>query len=120
MLLKVVSYILIINEVNRFLNKLRRKEAIGVDLARVSSNGLIKIPDDILKKLKLKAGDKVSFREEDGNIIINNASYNALKEIQGEMKGKAEEQGILDEVDVKNLIKETRNELWSQKYESNN
>lgn len=81
-----------------------------MDLARVSSKGQITIPIEIRKKLNLKEGDKVLFLEEDGKIVLANSSYIALKEMQDEMKGKAEEAGLGSEESVNELIKNIRKE----------
>ncbi len=81
-----------------------------MDLARVSSKGQITIPIEIRKKLNLKEGDKVLFLEEDGKIVLANSSYIALKEMQDEMKGKAEESGLVSEESVNELIKNIRKE----------
>lgn len=81
-----------------------------MDLARVSSKGQITIPIEIRKKLNLKEGDKVLFLEEDGKIVLANSSYIALKEMQDEMKGRAEEAGLISEESVNEFIKNIRKE----------
>ena len=90
-----------------------------MELARISSKGQITIPKEVRKKLNLKEGDKVLFVEEDGKVVIANASYIAFKEIQQAMQGEAERQGISSEEDVNKLIKEVRREMWKEKHEDN-
>lgn len=90
-----------------------------MEVARITSKGQITIPSEIRKKLKLKEGDKVIFLEYGDNFIFANSSMIALKEFQEKMKGKAEEQGIYSEEDVDKLVKETRKEIWEEKYENN-
>ncbi|HOU96618.1 MAG TPA: type II toxin-antitoxin system PrlF family antitoxin [Bacteroidales bacterium] len=90
-----------------------------MELARISSKGQITIPKEVRKKLNLKEGDKVLFIEEDGKVVIANASYMAFKEIQQAMKGEAERQGLTSEEDVNKLIKEVRKEMWEEKHEDN-
>ncbi len=90
-----------------------------MELARISSKGQITIPKEVRKKLNLKEGDKVLFVEEDGKVVIANASYIAFKEIQQAMQGEAEKQGISSEEDVNKLIKEVRKEMWEEKHEDN-
>ena len=68
----------------------------------------ITVPAEIRKKLHLRTGDKVVFTEEDGKIVFRNASLTALSEIQEEMPGEAETQGIRDDQDVVKLVKQTR------------
>jgi len=90
-----------------------------MELARISSKGQITIPKEVRKKLNLKEGDKVLFVEENGKVVIANASYMAFKEIQQAMQGEAERQGISSEEDVNKLIKEVRKEMWEEKHEDN-
>jgi AbrB family looped-hinge helix DNA binding protein len=90
-----------------------------MEIAKVSSKGQITIPAEIRKKLNLKEGDKVLFLEEGNRIIVVNASYVALKEIQEEMKNKKEKAGIKTEEDVLDIVKEIREELWEKNYKSN-
>jgi len=90
-----------------------------MEIARVSSKGQITIPVEIRRKLNLKEGDKVLFVEEGGKIILLNAGYVAIKEIQEKMKGEAEKSGLKTEEDVAALVDEVREELWKNRYEGN-
>ena len=90
-----------------------------MEIARVSSKGQITIPIEIRKKLNLKEGDKVLFAEENGNVYVLNASLVALKEIQQNMKGEGQKQNLNTEEDVNKYVEEVREEIWENKYESN-
>jgi AbrB family looped-hinge helix DNA binding protein len=80
-----------------------------MNLARVSSNGQITVPIEIRRLLKLKEGDKVLFlRRDNGEIVIGNASENAILKAQDAMRGVAEQMGVADEEDVQALVDETR------------
>jgi antitoxin PrlF len=86
-----------------------------MNLARVSSKGEITIPAELRKKLKLKDGDKVIITEQDEKIVIENASLQALREIQEVMSEEAKKQDLTED-DILKLCKETRQELWEEKY----
>ena len=49
-----------------------------MNLAKVSANGQVTIPVEIRKKLQVKGGDKILFIEQDGEIVIRNASATAI------------------------------------------
>lgn len=49
-----------------------------MNLAKVSANGQVTIPVEIRKKLQVKGGDKILFIEQDGEIVIRNASSTAI------------------------------------------
>lgn len=90
-----------------------------MELARVTTKGQITIPKDIREKLNLKAGDKVIFIEEDDKIIFANSSVVALKDIQRQMVDEAIKAGITSEEDVDKLLEGIREELWENRYASN-
>ena len=77
----------------------------------------ITIPIAIRKKLNLKEGDKVLFLEENNKVFVTNASYEALEEFQNAMVGEAKKQKLKSEEDINKMVKETRRELWEEKYE---
>lgn len=80
-----------------------------MNLARVSSNGQITVPVEIRRLLKLKEGDKVLFlRRDNGEIVIGNASENAIFKAQDAMRGVAEQMGIACDEDVQALVDEAR------------
>ena len=76
-----------------------------MNLAKLTSAGQITIPVDIRRMLKLKTGDKILFMQnKDGEIVIDNASINAIRKAQKAFEGVAEEYGFKDEDDVQRYI----------------
>ncbi|MCD8005445.1 MAG: AbrB/MazE/SpoVT family DNA-binding domain-containing protein [Oscillospiraceae bacterium] len=81
-----------------------------MELAKVTSKGQITIPIEIRRFLGVKDGDKVMFVQDGNRVVMMNASLNALMELQTAFAGVAEEQGIRDEQDVVDMVKEIRRE----------
>ena len=81
-----------------------------MELAKITSKGQITLPVGIRKKLGVKDGDKVLFVEDNGKVIIMNASIQALLEAQKAFEGVAKEIGAQDEQDVVDMVKEVRAE----------
>ncbi len=80
-----------------------------MNLAKISSNGQITVPIEIRRLLGLKSGDKILFfQNEDGEIIVTNASAQAIKRAQTALSGAAEMIGISSEDDVQALVDEIR------------
>jgi len=80
-----------------------------MNLAKISSNGQITVPIEIRRALGLKSGDKILFFEKaDGEVVISNASTNAIRKAQRAFEGAAAMMGIKDEDDVQALIDEVR------------
>ena len=71
-----------------------------MNLAKLSANGQITVPVEIRRALKLKEGDKLLFfKRENGDIVVNNASINALRKAQDAVEGTDfSEEDILAEV----------------------
>lgn len=90
-----------------------------MELAKITMRGQITIPVAIRKKLGVKDGDKVIFVEENGRIIIENASMIALKNAQNSFSGEAERLGLKTEQDVVDLVKEVRREVWEENHARN-
>lgn len=86
-----------------------------MELAKVTSKGQITIPIDIRRKLGLKDGDKVLFVEEDGRIMMVNATLTAIRQAQAAFAGEAERAGLKDEQDVVDLVSEVRRERRAKK-----
>ena len=67
-----------------------------MNLAKVSANGQITVPVEIRRLLGLRSGDKVLFfQRQDGDVVISNASAQALRKAQLAFVGAAEEMGII-------------------------
>ena len=80
-----------------------------MNLAKVSANGQITVPVEIRQLLGLKSGDKILFiQKPDGDIVINNASAEAIRKAQSAFSGVAESMGVKDEEDVMKLVREVR------------
>lgn len=87
-----------------------------MNLARVSQNGQITVPIEIRRQLGLKAGDKILFFQNgNGEIVLSNASANALLKAQNAFSGLAEKLGIKDEDDVQALVDSVRHAGNSEK-----
>lgn len=80
-----------------------------MNLAKISANGQITLPVEIRRLLGLKSGDKVLFfQKPSGEVVINNASAQALIKAQKAFEGVAEELGVHSEDDVQALVDEVR------------
>jgi len=90
-----------------------------MELAKITMRGQITIPVRIRKRLGVKDGDKVVFVEENGRVIMENASMVALKNAQDSFVGEAERLGLKTEKDVVNMIKDVRKEVREERNASN-
>ena len=84
-----------------------------MELAKVTSKGQITIPVAIRRALGVKDGDKVMFIQQEGKVIMMNASLDALLEAQQSFAGVADELGLKDDEDVVDMVKEIRTERGS-------
>lgn len=80
-----------------------------MNLAKISANGQITVPVEIRRLLGLKSGDKILFyQKQDGEIVMSNASSQAIRKAQAAFTGVAEDMGIYSEDDVQALVDEVR------------
>lgn len=80
-----------------------------MNLAKISANGQITVPVEIRRLLGLKSGDKILFfQKRDGEIVVSNASAQAIRRAQAAFSGAAEAMGISSEDDVQSLVDEVR------------
>ena len=80
-----------------------------MNLAKISANGQITVPAEIRRLLGLKSGDKILFfQKPNGEIVINNASAQAIYKAQKAFEGIAEQMGVYNENDVQALVDEVR------------
>ena len=80
-----------------------------MNLAKISANGQITVPVEIRRLLGLKSGDKILFyQKQDGEIVMSNASSQAIRKAQAAFTGDAEDMGIYSEDDVQALVDEVR------------
>ncbi len=80
-----------------------------MNLAKISANGQITVPIEIQKLLGLKSGDKILFfQKQNGEIVVCNASSQAIRKAQTAFVGVAEKMGVTSEEDVQALVDEVR------------
>lgn len=82
-----------------------------MNLAKISANGQITVPVEIRRLLGLKSGDKILFlQNQDGEIVVSNASSKAIRKAQNAFLGAAEAINIQHEDDIQALVNEMRYE----------
>ena len=80
-----------------------------MNLAKISANGQITVPIEIRRLLDLKSGDKILFfQKKDGEIVISNASSQAIRKAQAAFTEAAETMGVYNENDIQELVNEVR------------
>lgn len=80
-----------------------------MSLARVSAGGQITVPVEVRRALGLKFGDKIAFMlNGNGEIVLSNASSQAIRKAQAAFAGAAGILGVVDEEDVQALVDEVR------------
>jgi AbrB family looped-hinge helix DNA binding protein len=80
-----------------------------MNLAKISANGQITVPVEIRRELGLKSGDKILFsRNDNGEIVMNNVSANALFKVQKAFAGIAEELNNPGEEEIQSWVNEVR------------
>ena len=94
------------------------KEAIRLELAKVTSKGQITIPVSIRKRLGIKDGDKLLFIEKSDGVVMVNPTMLALEKIGRAFEGEAERLGLDNDDDVVAMIKEIRRERWDGNHAS--
>lgn len=93
---------------NSLILKNKQKE-IYMNLAKISANGQITVPSEIRQMLVLKSGGKILFiQKPTGEVVINNASAEALYKAQNAFSGVAEKIGAKNDNDVMDMIREVR------------
>ena len=80
-----------------------------MNLVKISENGQITVPVEIRRLLGLKSGDKILFfQKPNGEVVINNASAQAINKAKKAFEGTAEQMGVNNEDDVQELVDEVR------------
>ena len=80
-----------------------------MNLAKSSANGQITVPAEIRRQLGLKSGDKILFfQNQNGEIVVSNASAEAIRKAQAAFAGAAEAMGVSSEDDIQALVDEVR------------
>ena len=90
--------------------EISRKERMGkMNLAKISANGQITVPVEVRRLLGLKSGDKILFfQKPGGEVVVSNASAQAIRRAQAAFVGAADELGISGEEDIQALVNEER------------
>jgi len=93
----------------RFLEISRIERDDFVNLAKISANGQITVPIEIRRLLGLKSGDKILFfQKPTGEVVVENASAQAIHKAQAAFAGAAEVMGVTGEEDIQALVDEVR------------
>lgn len=80
-----------------------------MNLAKISANGQITVPVEIRRLLGLKSGDKILFfQKQDGEIVVSNASSQAIRKARSAFAGAAETMGVTSEDDIQAFVDEIR------------
>ena len=82
-----------------------------MNITKISNNGQITIPLEVRNMLGLKFGDKIIFTQnQNGEVVVTNASAQALRKVQKAFVGAAEILGVKDDDDIQKLVDEVRYE----------
>ena len=80
-----------------------------MNLAKISANGQITVPVEIRRQLGLRSGDKILFfQNQNGEIVISNASAAAIRKAQAALAEAAEALGASGEEGIQALVDEAR------------
>ena len=81
-----------------------------VNDACVMAKGQVTIPKNVRSALGIQTGDRVSFIVDGTNVRVVNSAVYAITKFQEQMKGEAENAGLLCEEDVAEWITRSRRE----------
>lgn len=70
------------------------------DNAKVMSKGQVTIPKEVREVLGVQSGDKITFIVDGTTVRVVNAAQYAMRLLQEEMRGEAEQAGLTSEDDV--------------------
>ena len=80
-----------------------------MNLAKLTAAGQITVPVEVRQVLNLKTGDKILFIQNDrGEVVIDNASVNAIRKAQRAFEGVAEGLGKPDEDVIQSWVTDIR------------
>lgn len=75
----------------------------------ILSGGVVRIPEEFMKKLKIQEGEKVIFTEDPkGNIILANSSLDILPTLECGFWDLGPKLGLSDEHDIVRFVNEFR------------
>jgi len=78
------------------------------DNAKVMSKGQVTIPKEVREVLGVQSGDKVTFIVDGTTVRVVNAVQYAMRLLQEEMRGEAEQAGLTSEDDVAAFVSSMR------------
>ena len=78
------------------------------DNAKVMSKGQVTIPKEVREVLGIQPGDKVTFIVDGTTVRVVNATQYAMRLLQEEMRGEAEQAGLTSEDDVAAFVSSMR------------
>ena len=78
------------------------------DNAKVMSKGQVTIPKEVREVLGVQSGDKITFIVDGTTVRVVNAAQYAMRLLQEEMRGEAEQVGLTSEDDVTAFISSMR------------
>lgn len=81
-----------------------------VNDVRVMAKGQVTIPKNVRSALGVSCGDRVTFIVEGKHVRVVNSAVYALMRLQEQMRGQAQEAGLLTEEDVAAWITQSRRE----------
>ena len=80
-----------------------------LNLAKLTTSGQVTVPVEIRSFLNLKVGDKILFfKNENGEVVIDNASVNAIRKAQEAFEGVAEKLGNPGEDEIQSWVNDVR------------
>lgn len=93
----------------RFSLVLKNRKGDFYHLTKIFANGQISVLVEIQRLLGLKSGDKILFfQKQNGEIVVSNASFKAIRKAQTAFAGAAEEMGVSSEDDIQTLVDKVR------------
>jgi hypothetical protein len=78
------------------------------DNAKVMPKGQVTIPKEVREVLGVQSGDKVTFIVNGTTVRVVNAAQYAMRLLQEEMRGEAEQAGLTSEDDVAAFVSSMR------------
>lgn len=78
------------------------------DNAKVMSKGQVTIPKEVREVLGVQSGDKITFIVDGTTVRVVNAAQYAMRLLQEEMRGEAEQAGLTSENDVAAFVSSMR------------
>lgn len=78
------------------------------DNVKVMSKGQVTIPKEVREVLGVQSGDKITFIVDGTTVRVVNAAQYAMRLLQEEMRGEAEQAGLTSEDDVAAFVSSMR------------